>query len=359
MVEQTVPSGYRDLAETQARNQARLLDKEHVVGVACGTKITGGEDAGEQALTVLVDTKLPREMLTEDDLVETSVDGTPTDVQEVGVLQAGQRWGGRLAPAEVTSRLQLNTLAPPAAEREPAQEAVPVPPELMEPSALSQRVRPAMGGFSCGHPQVTAGTIATGCYDASPFPGIPQRYYLLSNNHVIANSNNAQIGDPCLQPGRVDGGQDPQDVIGRLARFVPIRFMSGTSAPLNLVDAAIAEVPFHLLTRQIYYLGYVKRLFVAPNVNDLVQKTGRTTNFTTGRVTNINATVDVNYDGGVARFARQTITTAMSAGGDSGSLVTNLDEEGVGLLFAGSSQVTILNNLTFVQSLLGVRITEK
>ncbi|MPZ89154.1 MAG: serine protease [Nitriliruptorales bacterium] len=326
-MEPTVPAGYRDLAETQARNQAHLLDKDHVVGVACGTKIAGGEDTGEQALTVLVDTKLPREMLTEDDLVDTSVDDTPTDVQEVGVLQAGQ--------------------------------AVPVPPEVMEPSALSQRVRPAMGGFSCGHPQVTAGTIATGCYDASPFPGIPQRYYLLSNNHVIANSNNAQIGDPCLQPGRVDGGQDPQDVIGRLARFVPIQFMSGASAPLNLVDAAIAEVPFHLLSREIYYLGYVKRLFIAPNINDVVQKTGRTTNFTTGRVTNINATVDVNYDGRVARFARQTITTAMSAGGDSGSLVTNLDEEGVGLLFAGSSEVTILNNLAFVQSLLGVRITEK
>jgi hypothetical protein len=68
----------------------------------------------------------------------------------------------------------------------------------------------------------------------------------------------------------------------------------------------------------------------------------------------------VNYGSGrVARFARQILTTNMSAGGDSGSLVTNLDEDGVGLLFAGSSAVTVINHLSFVQALLGIRITEQ
>ncbi len=48
----------------------------------------------------------------------------------------------------------------------------------------------------------------------------------------------------------------------------------------------------------------------------------------------INATVDVGYGGGkVARFTDQIITTPMSAGGDSGSLILSAeDNQAVGLL---------------------------
>src|SRR3546814_12448476 len=64
-------------------------------------------------------------------------------------------------------------------------------------------------------------------------------------------------------------------------------------------------------------------------------KTGRTTNYTTGRITAVNATVDVNYGGcRVARFRDQIITTPMSAGGDSGSLVADRENFAVGLLYA-------------------------
>ncbi|MDZ7680223.1 MAG: hypothetical protein U5J63_00590 [Fodinibius sp.] len=45
--------------------------------------------------------------------------------------------------------------------------------------------------------------------------------------------------------------------------------------------------------------------------------------------------------------------------GGSGSIVTTLDEEAVGLLFAGSPYVTVLNNILYVQSLLNIRIHEK
>ena len=88
-----------------------------------------------------------------------------------------------------------------------------------------------------------------------------------------------------------------------------------------------------------------------------MQKTGRTTNYTTGRVTAINATVNVNYGGGrVARFIRQIVATNMSAGGDSGSLITDVQENAVGLLFAGSSRATIMNRIDYVQALLGIRV---
>ncbi|MPZ73956.1 MAG: serine protease [Nitriliruptorales bacterium] len=350
MIEQTLPPEFIGLAEVQAQHEEELLAKENVVGVGLGHKWSHGRDTGEDALTVLVDAKVDPSLLSTSDAVPSSVDDVRTDVQEVGVIFAGTALGEAELTGDATRVRRNDDLAPPP---------VPAAPEVGV-QALTQKMRPAMGGFSVGHVNVTAGTIATGCYDARPFPGVPSRYYLLSNNHVLANSNAATVGDPILQPGRADGGTSPADVIGRLSRFVPIKFLSPGSSPTNLVDAAIAEVPFHVLNRQIYYIGHVTKMYAAPTVNDIVQKTGRTTNYTTGRVQNINATVDVNYGGGrVARFTRQIITTAMSAGGDSGSLVTNLASEGVGLLFAGSATVTIVNHLNFVQALLGIRITER
>lgn len=348
-----VPEGFEELAAAQAKAEEELLSKPNVNGVALGHKITGGVDTGKECLTVLVESKMSEEMLGPSDVIgKTGADlksdipnDVLIDVQEVGVLTAGI---GALGTAEAEESVML---AP-----EPAVDYM-----RMEVDALllANRVRPAKGGYSVGHYKITAGTIATGCYDLLPFPGIPARYYLLSNNHVLANSNDARPGDPILQPGPFDGGTAPKDVIGRLARFVPIRFGANGVFPCNYVDAAIAEVPFHLLDRQVYWIGYVTDLYDAPFVGEIVQKTGRTTNFSTGRVTNINATVMVNYGGGrVAKFCRQIVTTRMGGPGDSGSLITDRVERGVGLLFAGSSTRTIANHLNIVQAMLGVRVTE-
>jgi hypothetical protein len=212
-----------------------------------------------------------------------------------------------------------------------------------------------MGGFSVGHPRITAGTIAT-CVYRGAVPGIPSAYYILSNNHVLANCNNARRGDPILQPGPYDGGTIPRDIVARLSDWVPIRWKTPTYAPLNYVDAAIAEGPFHLLNREIYWIGYVKQVS-KPYVGHTVEKTGRTTNFTTGKILGVNGTFDVNYPGGrMARFTRQIVTSRMSAGGDSGSLVCDTKEGAVGLLFAGSSRITLLNNIVYVIRALRIRL---
>ena len=142
---------------------------------------------------------------------------------------------------------------------------------------------------------------------------------------MLANSNAASLGDAILQPGPFDGGTDPTDRIATLSRFIPITFEPPVPRPQhnNLVDAAIAEGQFHDLDREIYWNGYVRgwRRKSGVTVGMLVKKTGRTTNFTVGRITAINATVDVGYGGGrVARFKDQIVTTNISGGGDSGSL---------------------------------------
>lgn len=372
-IAKTLSKEFIELAKKQNENEKELLQKNNVVGVALGHKMTKDKNTGENAIQVLVRHKMDPDFLTEKDMVPKTIRGTKTDVIEVGEVYAG----GPIAPDIDTSTLldmDLNggrydsglsnyreeeTPAEPKEQLRVRRRPRPSIFDVAAPQILRQRVRPVQGGFSVGHHAVTAGTIATACYDWNSFPGMPQQYYILSNNHVLANSNNASIGDPILQPGVFDGGSYPQDMIGRLSRFIPIQFMTPNSAPLNYVDAAIAEVPFHLADREIYWIGYVKDLHEAPGLNEILQKTGRTTNFTTGRVLSVNATIDVNYGGGrIARFARQILTTNMSAGGDSGSLVTDLRERAVGLLFAGSNTVTVINNIYYVQRLLGIRLHE-
>jgi S1-C subfamily serine protease len=341
------------IAAVQAETESKLLDLPNVVGVAIGTKFKGDDDTGEPCLTAMVAAKLDPALLSKEDLVPKKVKDVVTDVVETGYLFAG----------DISPEGAPVWESPDSVSGEESTDYSPMDGSdaLAATSVtLRNRVRPAMGGYSVGHYRVTAGTIATCCYDLSPFPSIPGRYYILSNNHVLANSNNSRIGDPILQPGRFDGGTYPGDLIGRLARYVPIKFHTPTTRPLNYVDAAIAEGNFHDLSREVYWGGYVKDLYTAPKVNDIVQKTGRTTGFTTGKVTNINGTVDVNYGSGrIARFRNQIITTRMGAPGDSGSLVMNRDEAAMGLLFAGSSTRTIINNILLVQLLLKVRLHEK
>jgi hypothetical protein len=313
----------------------KFLDPEkprgNLVGMGYGVKWTDGVPTGKPALLALVSQKIDPDDLLESDLIPEKIDGMQTDVLAVGELFAFQA--------------------------EPVLE--------VGAQALARKARPASGGYSVGHVKITAGTIGTCVYDQIGTPGnpsgIPRQYYILSNNHVLANSNSASPGDPILQPGPIDGGVDPADRIATLDRFVPITF--DPPVPLarhrNLVDAALAVGEFHDLKREVHWVGHLTgwRKRAEINVGLEVQKTGRTTSFTTGRVTAVGATVIVNYGNGrVARFRDQIFTTAMSAGGDSGSIVADRDNKAVGLLFAGSRMATVLNHIQHVRKLLEIEI---
>lgn len=96
------------------------------------------------------------------------------------------------------------------------------------------RMRPAPGGISVGHFRITAGTL--GCLVRGRTARRVNRLMILSNNHVLANSNAAAIGDCVAQPGPIDGGRCPADQVAVLERFVPINFAGGA----NVVDCATA-----------------------------------------------------------------------------------------------------------------------
>jgi hypothetical protein len=311
--------------------------RTHVVATGVGYKVTQGKRTTDLCIVCSVTEKLAAAQLASADQIPPRIAGVPTDVVQTGRIRALQSRVGRH--------------------------------------------RPAPGGVSIGHRDITAGTL--GCL-AKKEGGL----FILSNNHVLANSNDARRGDPILQPGPVDGGQLPADHIADLEDFVAIRFRQpeppsdcatarAVIASLNaicrmidsktryqsvtlqvddnFVDAAIARpLSPDDLTDQILEIGGIEGVSAA-ELGTPLTKSGRTTGLTDGEVLQTDVTVDVDYGGGrTARFVDQLLAGAMSQGGDSGSAVLDDENRLVGLLFAGSDNTTIVNRINHVFSALGI-----
>ena len=217
--------------------------------------------------------------------------------------------------------------------------------------------RPVPIGVSTGHPDITAGTIGCRVKDEQG------NVYALSNNHVYAVENNAELGDAVIQPGTYDGGVSPDDDIGTLVGFVPIVFHPRRT---NTIDAAIARTTTDMLGNATPTGGYgaPSSTIRTDNLLNLpVQKYGRTTGLRKGVITDISATVRVGYSTRSAIFVNQIIITPgdFSAGGDSGSLIVTDDKakNPVGLLFAGSSTMTVANPIDAVLEAFNVKIDGK
>lgn len=329
-----------EVRQAKKLHRKTLLTKPNVVGVGVGFKETHGEKTDEICVKVLVNRKLSLEALLSEEIVPKKLNGFHTDVIQVGDLRA----------------LQMPT----------------------------DRWRPAPGGVSIGHYGITAGTL--GCVVRDKDSG---ERLILSNNHVLANSNDADIGDAILQPGPADGGRVATDTIAKLLRFVSIQYSTeedsscsianiyatfgnviaillGSShrvdinrvAPqaVNKVDVALARpnVTSDVLD-EILNIGEISGVLEA-ELGMPLRKYGRTTEFTTDQVQVLDATVNVSYGAGrTATFEEQIVAGPMSQGGDSGSLVVHGDSQNaVGLLFAGSDQTTILSPIQTVLDSLNV-----
>lgn len=313
-----------------------LFGKPNVITTGIGFKESRGVVTDEPCIVVGVKKKVPQAQLTATQLVpKVLAQNVKTDVVEVGQIRAFQ-----------TPR---------------------------------DRWRPAPGGVSIGHYAITAGTL--GCLAAKN-----GQTYILSNNHVLANSNDAKIGDAILQPGNYDGGA-MADQIATLAEFVPIVFGDAPavcsvakgleailnaiaraigsqhristfqqSSDTNLVDCALAlPTAPDLVRKDILNVGVPQGVHQA-TLGTAVQKSGRTTGHTTGQIIQIDVTVQVAYGARIATFTDQLMAGAMSAGGDSGSAVLDNESYVVGLLFAGSETTTIINPIQAVIDALGVQI---
>jgi len=121
-----------------------LLKKKNVVLVYTGKKVVGGVETGRISIRVGVVAKVPLAQLAKKDVVPRRIKGMETDVFQTEEIKA------------LTDR--------------------------------TSKVRPAPGGVSIGHPDVTCGTLGM----VVKKNGVP---HILSNNHVLANCNNAYMGD--------------------------------------------------------------------------------------------------------------------------------------------------------------------
>jgi S1-C subfamily serine protease len=334
--------------EYQALAQARqvywravpeLMPRKNVIACGIGHKIRGEEQTDELSLMVSVVRKEPEAQLSEHDVVPKRVDGLSTDVIETGCIRA-------LASDD--------------------------------PKA---RHRPAPPGVSIGHEAITAGTFGLVVHrDGERF--------ILSNNHVLANSNEAEIGDAIRQPGPVDGGTSA-DQIATLVEFMPLdfgqapgecdvaRFATDVLNALakltqsrhrlravqqtdgvNLMDAALASpLDPALIVPEILRLGLPTGVADAV-LGQPVQKMGRTTGLTEGVVQQIDVTVNVDYNGRQVQFIDQVLTSSMSQPGDSGSAILDMEKRVVGLLFAGSERVTIFTPIQRILSQFGVDVVQ-
>lgn len=200
--------------------------------------------------------------------------------------------------------------------------------------------RPVPIGVSTGNAnECSAGTIGARVKDL----GSDGSVYALSNNHVYARENHAQIGESILQPGLYDTQciLTSNNDIGTLYDFVPITFGANGS---NTIDAAIAVSDTYTLDNKTPGDGYgtPSATLADAEVGLPVMKYGRTSGQTKGAIYLINGTILVGYSSGTARFINQIGVLgsrgAFIKAGDSGSLlVTSPGKNPVGLLFAGDS----------------------
>ncbi len=331
-------AGNTDHVRAVLRKHTKEIHTKHrVVATGIGYKIKGGRKTDSISIICSVVHKRPAAELTKSELLPVSIDNVPLDVIQTGRIRAFQ--------------------------------------------SRTERLRPAPGGASIGHFEITAGTL--GCIVKRN----GQRM-ILSNNHVLANSNDANIGDPILQPGPVDGGRLADDQIATLHDFVPIQFpdessdcgiangaakfanalaeMSGSTTRLlavksqaaeNLVDAAIAKpLQDQDITDDILDIGTITGT-ARGELGLNIKKSGRTTAFTTGVIEQIDVTVNVQYGPGrTALFTDQLLAGPMSQGGDSGSAILDEQNRVIGLLFAGSENSTIINHIEHVFSALRVSL---
>jgi len=188
-------------------------------------------------------------------------------------------------------------------------------------------------------------------------------FYILSNNHVLARSDQARAGEPISQPGLIDTGCSTSGVqtVANLTSFVNLQ-TGGAN-----VDVAIAQIiPGAVDTSgNILSLGSTasgstpnagpphQGRGIAATIGENVAKSGRTSGLTCSTVASIGLTTSVTYqtqcNGGSSFTVQYTNQISVSGGGfssagDSGSLIVDQNTaDPVALLYGGSDTDSVGN----------------
>ena len=306
---------YNNILDISHNHYKYLMNLENVVGIGLGNKEVNQINTFEPCIHVLVEQKVPNKFLSTNNIIPKSYMGIKTDVIKIGN------------------------------------------PKIAYKDAISQKVRPLEGGcgISIGDDMET-GTL--GCI-VSKSGKYTTQYYILSNNHVLANINKAPLGTPIIQPSKEHGGNPTQNIIGHLSNFIPLKLKDGDEELINHVDCAIGKITRKsLLSNKIYDIGEI--IGVCESDLELkVKKVGCVTGLTEGEIRTLGATLRIDFDeNGILLFIDQIIAELHSSAGDSGSIVLNESNEAIGLLFANSpdERFSFINDINIILWLLGVDI---
>ncbi len=186
----------------------------------------------------------------------------------------------------------------------------------------TMRYRPAIGGISIGHPDTTAGTLGAIVF-------INDEPFIASNNHILALYGKAKMNDSVIQPGTIDGGEVPNDVIGHLV-------WQNRLAARNTIDFALARpISPEVVQSKILELDGFEAFPGDAVAGQKVLKSGRSSGLTEGVVTSTEGFCKI---GGTNFSFEDCIIVEGEDGvvrpGDSGSAVLQ-GKTLVGFLFAG------------------------
>jgi hypothetical protein len=293
---------------------AQSHPRHNLVGVGVGRKLVNGKPTADHCVRFYVERKLDESVIPKEFLLPKRIGGVLTDVIETGRF------------------------------------VIFIPPE-------QKRLRPVRPGCSIGYQSKGTGDVMAGTLGA--IVEADNKRFLLSNNHVLAGENALPIGSPIFQPGLLDKNTPGPDQVASLSHFIKL----DAHRP-NKVDCAVAQLAD----------GTRVNAAIMPRVNKLksgapiaaeeamkVEKTGRTTGYSTGTIHDVSATVKVHYGLGMLTFADQIMigggTKSFSAAGDSGSLIVDSKtRRPVGLLFGGTDRYTVANHINDVLDQLKVAI---
>jgi hypothetical protein len=191
-------------------------------------------------------------------------------------------------------------------------------------------------------------------------------FFILSNNHVMADSDTATVNDAIIQPALIDTGTCTSTGATTVANLTQWFTLEGT--PTNPVDASISQI----VSGKVDTGGNILLLGSSADTNGVpvpgaphagsglaaaigqnVAKSGRSSGLTCSTVVSISDAFSVQYQKGCGTGTTFSVNYTnqisiaggeFSTEGDSGSLVVTQDTaDPVGLLFAGSTTDTVAN----------------
>ena len=157
---------------------------ENVNGVGLGFKKINGINTKELCIHILVEKKINEQYLLKNSIVPKIYMGIKTDIIERGQI---------IAHTGVNEDFKIRP--------------------LQGGSAISSEY------FNLGKRNISTGTL--GCIVTKKKKSFGRNYFILSNNHVIADANNAPIGTPIMQPQYKTGNEE---TVAYLSDFIKIDF---------------------------------------------------------------------------------------------------------------------------------------